>query len=519
MNLNQRASGVLLHVTSLPGPHGSGDFGPAAYHFVDWLHDAGQSLWQVLPLTPIGPGDSPYQSVSAFAGSPLLVALEPLAERGWLNPGALADAVAAAGFDATRVDFAKVVPWREARLREAAAGFAAGAASVDRQAFADWCVSQAHWLDDYALFMALEQSQSTAHGWRAWWQWDAPLARRERAALAAASTALAGEIFVWRFVQWCFDTQWHAVRAHARQRGVALMGDLPILIAHHSADCWARPDLYWLDDAFQPTVVAGVPPDFFSATGQRWGNPLYRWDRMAAEGYAWWIARVRRALDQADVFRIDHFRGFAACWEIAADCPTAVDGHWVPGPGRPLFDAIERALGVLPIVAEDLGVITPDVEALRDGLGLPGMRILHFAFGGDAANAYLPHCYVANTVAYTGTHDNDTTRGWWQTASAAERTFAAQVLGLDGLAPADADVQVPWAAIRAACASVANLAIVPLQDVLSLDAEHRMNVPGTAVGNWTWRFDWRLVGAAPGPRLRRMSAAFGRCPFDRLAST
>ncbi|MFM9916138.1 MAG: 4-alpha-glucanotransferase [Rhizobacter sp.] len=518
MNLNQRASGVLLHITSLPGPHGSGDFGPAAHHFIDWLHDAGQRVWQVLPLTPIGPGDSPYQSVSAFAGSPLLVALEPLVERRWLSADALATAVADAAFEATRVDYAKVVPWRDARLREAAAGFAEHASPADRLAFADWCQAQSHWLDDYALFMALEQSQSVAGSRRAWWAWDALLARRDPAALAAASAEHADEIFVWRFIQWCFDTQWQAVRAHARHRGVALMGDLPIFIAHHSADCWVRPDLYWLDDAYQPTVVAGVPPDFFSATGQRWGNPLYRWDRMAGEGYAWWIARVRRALDHADVFRVDHFRGFAACWEIPAECPTAIDGHWVPGPGRPLFDAIEHALGVLPIVAEDLGVITPDVEALRDGLGLPGMRILHFAFGDDADNAYLPHRYVPNTVVYTGTHDNDTTRGWFQSATMAERSYAALYLGLDACGATDADARVAWAAIRAASASVANLAVFQMQDVLNLDTTHRMNTPGTAVGNWTWRFDWAMVGAQPGPRLRLLSAAFGRCPFGSWSS-
>ena len=516
MNLNERASGVLLHLTSLPGPHGCGDFGPGAYHFVDWLHDAGQRLWQVLPMTPIGPGDSPYQSVSAFAGSPLLVALEPLVEKGWLSAHRLQSEVTAAGFDDCRVDYARVVPWRDARLREAAAGFAADASVVYRHAFESWCARQAHWLDDYALFMALEQSQAREAGWRAWWDWPEPLARRDPQALAAARIELSAEVFFWCFVQWCFDTQWQAVRAHARRRGVALMGDLPIFIAHHSADCWARPDLYWLDEAMQPTVVAGVPPDFFSATGQRWGNPLYRWDRMADEGHAWWIARVRRALDLADVFRIDHFRGFAAYWEIAADCPTAIDGRWIEGPGRRLFVDIERALGALPIVAEDLGVITPDVEALRDGLSLPGMRILHFAFGDDADNAYLPHRYVANTVAYTGTHDNDTTRGWWRRASEGERRYAAVYLGLDTESPQVADAAVAWAAIRAASESVANLAMFPMQDVLNLDETHRMNTPGTAVGNWTWRFDWGMVGAQPGPRLRRLTAACGRCPFERL---
>ncbi|MBX9715882.1 MAG: 4-alpha-glucanotransferase, partial [Burkholderiaceae bacterium] len=337
MNLNQRISGILLHVTSLPGPHGSGDFGPAAYHFIDWLQGAGQRLWQVLPLTPIGPGDSPYQSVSAFAGNPMLVALEPLVEQGWLSAESLAVAVEEAGFDPSRVDYAEVIPWRDARLREAAAGFADHATASEREEFFDWCAAQAHWLDDYTLFMVLEQAHRVDGTRRAWWDWDAPLARRDPVAIAEARAAHAEEIFVWQFIQWCFEVQWQAVREHARSRGVALMGDLPIFIAHHSADCWARPDLYWLDDLLQPSVVAGVPPDFFSVTGQRWGNPLYRWDRMAEDGYAWWIARVKRALEQADAFRIDHFRGFAACWEIAANCPTAINGRWVPGPGRPLF--------------------------------------------------------------------------------------------------------------------------------------------------------------------------------------
>ena len=500
MDLNQRASGVLLHITSLPGPHGIGDFGPDAYHFVDWLVSAGQKLWQLLPMTPIGPGDSPYQSVSAFAGSPLMVALEPLIQRGWLHVPKLPD------FDAQRVDFARVAPWRMQRLRDAAAGFHTRASAADRNALAAWCEREKDWLDDYALFMALE----AAHGGQPWWTWAPPLARREPEAVQAARSAHSAEIGFWKFVQWCFDTQWQAVKAYAIERGVSIMGDLPIFIAHHSADCWARPDLYFLDEAFQPTVVAGVPPDFFSATGQRWGNPLYRWDRMAAEGYRWWIARVKRALAHADVFRIDHFRGFAGYWEVPASCPTAMEGRWVTGPGRALFDAISRELGALPIVAEDLGVITQDVEELRDGLGLPGMRILQFAFSDDATHEFLPHNHVRNTVVYSGTHDNDTARGWWDAAPQRERAYAGAYLHAHAR-------DIHWGMIRAASSSVANLAIFPMQDVLGLDGRYRMNVPGVmGNGNWTWRFEWRGVDGEPARVLGLISAACGRGPMHLL---
>ena len=502
MDLNQRAAGVLLHPSSLPGPHGIGDFGPAAYHFVDWLVAAGQRLWQWLPTTPVGPGDSPYQSVSAFAGSPLMVALEPLVARGWLAPPAAPEG----GFDALRVDFARVVPWRMARLREAFTGFGLHASGADRAALAAHGAAEAGWLDDYALFMALE----TAHAGQPWWSWPRPLAAREPAALAAARDAHRGEIAFWQWVQWCFDTQCAALKAHANARGLALMGDLPIFVAHHSADCWARPDLYLLGEDFQPTAVAGAPPDDLGPLGQRWGNPLYRWDRMAQDGYAWWAARLRRMLQQADVFRIDHFRGFACYWEIPASSPTAQLGHWRPGPGRGLFDAIAAALGPLPIVAEDLGFITPDVHALRDALGYPGMKILQFAFGGDATHEYLPHHHTPRCVVYTGTHDNDTTRGWWDAAGGELRRFAGTYLACDG-------GDVHWAMIRAACNSVAAIAIFPLQDVLGLPSEHRMNTPGTmGAPNWTWRFDWPMVGPEPGRVLGLLTAASGRGPFTPL---
>ena len=502
--LDRRRSGILLHPTSLPGPHGSGDFGPSAYHFVDWLASAGQSVWQMLPLNPVGPGNSPYTSVSAFAGSPLLVALEPLVDKGWLQiePAELAR------FSARHVDFGHVTGWRMARLREAADGFFARAEAVDRDAFAAFCNAQAHWLDDYALFMAIDDATRAAAGFVPWPKWETGLARRSPRAIAAAHRRHAAAVDFWRFTQWCFDSQWRAVRRYAGDRGVLLVGDLPIFVAHHSVDCWTRPDLYLLDERFEPTVVAGVPPDYFSATGQRWGNPLYDWAAMQRDGYAWWVARVRRQLELADWLRVDHFRGFAGYWEIPAASETAVDGRWAAGPGAELFEQLQRQLGRLPLIAEDLGVITPDVEALRDRFGLPGMRILQFAFGGDAEHPYLPHNYVADTCAYTGTHDNDTLLGWWLAAPAHEREFAGVYLGCD-------DADAPWAAIRAISGSPAKLAMFQLQDVLGLDGSHRMNTPGRE-DCWTWRFTWEMVGPDAGRRLARLSAACGRAPFGLL---
>ncbi len=502
MNIEGRASGILLHITSLPGPFGIGDFGPEAYAFVDWLQAAGQRLWQWLPTAPVGPGNSPYQSVSAFAGSPLMVALQPLIAKGWLSEPWLPEG----GFDAWRVDFDRVAPWRLARLREAYAGFEARASAADRHALAQWRAAAAHWLDDYALFMALE----TAHGGASWWHWPAVHARRDRVALAAARIAHADEIGFWTFVQWCFDSQCAALKAYANARGIGLVGDLPIFVAHHSADCWARPDLYTLDENFQPTVVAGVPPDPLGPFGQRWGNPLYRWDRMAAEDFAWWTARSARALELSDLFRIDHFRGFAGYWEIPADSEDAMTGRWLPGPGQALFAAIERRLGPLPVIAEDLGLITDDVYALRKALGYPGMAILQFAFGGGADHMYLPHNIQPDCVAYTGTHDNDTVRGWWDATGQRERHYAGTYLACGAN-------DVHWAMIRAAMASPARLAIFPLQDVLGLPSDQRMNVPGTMEHNWGWRCSAQMWQGGDATRvLGLFAAATGRGPFEKL---
>ncbi len=501
-DLNQRSAGVLLHLTSLPSDYGIGDFGPSAYRFVDWLKSAGQTLWQLLPINPIGPGNSPYQSVSAFAGSPLMVALEPLIEQGYLDKPALE----ANYFDATHVNFGKVIPWRLARLRAAFAGFTSRASAKTQQDFVSYCSAQAHWLDDYSLFMALE----AANGGKAWWHWPQPLRDRNAAALSSARTEHRSEIAFWQFVQWNFDTQALALKHYANQQGISLMGDLPIFIAHHSADCWARPDLYFLDTDFQPTVVAGCPPDAMAPTGQRWGNPLYRWNLMAEENYQWWSKRLQRALAHADVFRIDHFRGFAGYYEIPASCPTAQDGRWVPGPGKALFEAITASLGTLPIVAEDLGLITEDVVELRDHFQYPGMKILQFGFGSDASDDFLPHNWGKNFLAYTGTHDNDTVRGWWNTSAAHERKYAGSYL------PAT-DADVHWAMIRACCNSVANVAVFQLQDILGLDSAHRMNVPGTMGDhNWTWRFEWSWLNAEHARVLGLITAASGRGPFNLL---
>jgi 4-alpha-glucanotransferase len=411
------------------------------------------------------------------------------------------------------VDYERVIPWRRTMLGEAAAGFFSHASAQDRAAFDAWRAREAAWLNEWTLFAAIKGE----HGGRPWWDWDRALARRESAALAAAAGRLARERDQHAFVQWCFDTQMHTLREHAHRRGVALMGDLPIFVAHDSADVWSRPDLYLMDEQHALTHVAGVPPDGYAPDGQRWGNPLYRWDRMAAEGYRWWIERVRRALVHADVLRIDHFRGFAGCWEVPASCPTAREGRWAPGPGKPLFAAIERALagpgGKLPIVAEDLGLITPDVVDLRDSFGLPGMRIVQEAFSRDAGHEFLPHHHVRNALAYSSTHDNDTARGWWATTSEATRAFAREYLACGD------DRVLHWALIRATSQSVANLALFPLQDVLGLGSEHRMNFPGTAEGNWRWRFDWPMLDAAPAQTwLRRISEAAGRCSANAVST-
>ncbi len=494
-----RASGVLLHPTSLPGPHGSGDLGPAAHHFVDWLHSAGQTLWQMLPLGGIGPGNSPYMSSSAFAGNLLLIDLAELQQRGWLAADVLAHPPPN---DPSRIDFATMVHWRMQRLAEAAAAFAETALVQDQPDYTAFCAAQADWLDTYALFMALCE----AHDWADWCDWPTGLASRNTAALALAEQQHAQRIAFYKFCQWCFYRQWAALRSHAHGKGIQIVGDAPIFIAYQSAEVWARPDLFELDLDGRPSVVAGVPPDYFSATGQRWGNPLYRWPAHAAEGYAWWVQRLRRIFELVDIVRIDHFRGFADYWEIPASAPTAVQGRWLPGPGLALFAAIHEALGPLPVIAEDLGVLSPAVKSLLAATDFPGMAILQFAFGGAADNAFLPHNHRHHSVVYTGTHDNDTSVGWWaHSASDAERHHARAYLGSDGH-------DIAWAMMRAACASVANTVVHPMQDILVLPGPCRMNLPGSGSGWWVWRFEWSQVHPWHSHRLAEMTKLFGRTP-------
>jgi 4-alpha-glucanotransferase len=446
----RRRAGVLLHPTSLP----SGTLGSDAHRFVDWLAESGFRVWQMLPIGPPGPDRSPYQADSAHAGNPGLISREPLIESGWLH----------AEDDAAG--------W----LERAVAGCLASGNAEDRIEFEAFKASKAHWLEDYARYRVIKSQQEG----RPWWSWPEPLRRRDVDAMERLINESADGLEQVRVTQWFFERQWQALRVHARERGVKLFGDMPIFVAHDSAEVWQRPDLFTVDADGHPTEVAGVPPDYFSEAGQRWGNPLYRWDRMQEDGFGWWIERLHSELARFDWLRIDHFRGFAACWSIPADAATAVDGRWVETPGRALFAKLEEALGSLPLVAEDLGLITPDVVALREALGLPGMRILQFAFDGGSENPYLPFNHARGSVVYTGTHDNDTTLGWWQSLEASQKALVLEVLGH----PSEA---MPMPLIRTALQSVAALAMIPLQDLLGLDGAHRMNVPATTEGNWSWR--------------------------------
>jgi len=490
-----RKSGVLLHPTSLPGPGGIGCLGSEARRFVDFLRKAGQSLWQVLPLGPTAYGNSPYMCYSAFAGNPLLIDLERIAAEGDLGRESLRD-----DFPADAVDYPGIEAYKTDALRKAARAFLDGPVSPGKQEFWHFC-DTTPWLHDFALFMALK---GHFQGKR-WCDWPREIAGRDPAALEKVSQVVGQRIGEEKYVQWQFFRQWRELRGYANRQGVSIFGDIPIFVAYDSADVWANPGLFLLDGKGSPTVVAGVPPDYFSKTGQLWGNPLYDWEEMARQGYAWWIERVRACLDLCDLVRIDHFRGFAACWEVPAGEKTAVRGNWVAGPGEALFSALEGALGKLPLVAEDLGVITPDVEALRDRFSLPGMRILQFAFASGPDNPYLPHNHMRNSVVYTGTHDNDTTAGWFASLSQREKKRVLTYLDSDG-------EDIVRDMIRAALSSVADTAVVPLQDVLGLPGETRMNRPGSSSGNWAWRYRKGALTAGIARNLREMTELFGRCP-------
>jgi 4-alpha-glucanotransferase len=495
--LDRRRGGVLLHPTSLPSAFGIGDLGPAAYSFLEFLARAKQSLWQVLPLGPTGFGDSPYASPSAFAGNPWLIGLEPLIDQGFLQPDAdrsLLDALA--GLPQASVDFGNLHALKARALQTA---FERGRVAL-RDQLETFHQAQAAWLDDFALFSALRDE----HG-AAWTNWAPPLRARDRHALDGARDELRERIDYYVFVQFVFFEQWRALRARAHELGIRIIGDIPIFVAHDSADVWAHPGLFKLDADGTPTVVAGVPPDYFSATGQLWGNPLYDWDAMAETGYAWWIARLRNLLELVDLARIDHFRGFEAAWEVPFSASTAIEGSWVKGPGPMIFNAVGDDLGAQPpVIAEDLGLITDDVRELLRVTGFPGMKVLQFAFGDDARNPYLPHNYVdPNCVVYTGTHDNTTTLDWFASASEAERGAVLRYLGSDGS-------RIALDLVRLALGSIANTAIVPLQDMLELDGQARMNTPGAAAGNWTWRYRSDQLDAGHARCLAELTATYGR---------
>jgi 4-alpha-glucanotransferase len=491
-----RASGVLVHPTSFPSRYGIGDLGSGARAMMDFLAAGKQTLWQVLPLGPTGYGDSPYASFSAFAGNHLLISPERLAELGWLSA---ADVAAAPEWPADRVVFGPLNEYKMALLQTAHERFTTCASAAERDALRQFTEASAPWLDDYALFMALK----AAHHGTPWTEWAPELVARHPTALQDAGAALATEVALHRWLQWVFFDQWGSLRGYARERGIRVVGDVAIFVAHDSADVWAHPDLFALDEHGRPTVVAGVPPDYFSRTGQRWGNPLYRWDALEVSGYAWWIERVRAAREVADILRLDHFRGFQAYWEVPASEPTAEHGRWVHGPGVKLFHAITAALGEVPIIAEDLGKITPAVRRMRESLSYPGMKVLQFAFGSDPRNKHLPHWYTPDFAVYTGTHDNDTAIGWLASRGERERAHALLYAQSDGR-------EFHWDLIRLALASVADTAIIPLQDVLGCGSESRMNTPGRASGNWSWRCAAEQLAPETSARLAALTALCGR---------
>lgn len=471
-----RSGGILLHPTSLPGAYGIGDLGPQAYRFVDWLASTGCKLWQVLPLGPTGYGDSPYQCFSAFAGNPYLISFDALIEDGLLTPD---DFVEMPSFSASQVDYGQLIPWKLDLLQRAFSRLSSAPEDFGAE-FNAFRTGNASWLDDYALFMSLKE----ANGGGAWSDWAESLRKRTPFALEAARRDHSESILRYSFYQFLFFRQWNKLRAYANEKDIKIIGDIPIFIAYDSADAWAHPELFFLGEDSLPTVVAGVPPDYFSATGQLWGNPLYRWDVHKKSGYAWWLERFRSVLNFVDVVRLDHFRGFAGYYEIPYGAPTAEKGQWMTGPGKDFFKTVSARLsgsenGTLPIIAEDLGVITPDVVALRDAFDLPGMKILQFGFT-SPADPFLPHNYTKNCVAYTGTHDNDTALGWYESAPEAERKFALRYLNSDA-------TDFAWDLIRSVWSSVAAYAIAPMQDLLSLGTEARMNFPSRLGGNWEWR--------------------------------
>jgi 4-alpha-glucanotransferase len=502
-----RASGILLHPTSLPSKYGIGDLGDEAYKFVDFLANAKQTYWQVLPLGPTGFGDSPYQCFSAFAGNTNLISPEKLVEDGFLTVEEINEKP---DFPVGRIDFGKLYDWKNQILAKAYERFRL-TTSVDlRGKFETFCQQEAAWLEDYALFRAIKKSQNQ----KSWQQWEAGLLLRKPPALAAARENLRDDVQAQKFQQWLFFRQWNELKNYCHSKNVKIVGDIPIFVALDSADVWCNPSQFKLDEDGSPKVVAGVPPDYFSKTGQLWGNPIYNWKQMQKDDFRWWIERVKATLRTVDIVRVDHFRGFAATWEVPGGERTAQNGRWVNVPGRELFETLKNTFGDLPFWAEDLGVITPDVEDLRDDFGFPGMRILQFAFGGDADNHDLPHNYIKNCVAFTGTHDNDTTVGWFNSEAGSsstrdaaqikrEREFCLDYLKSNGR-------EINWDFINAVWESVADTAIAPMQDLLGLGNEARMNLPASRSGNWFWQCRDGDFSSEIADRLRKLTEIYGR---------
>ena len=501
--VNPRVSGILLHPTSLPSKFGIGDLGQEAYIFIDFLAANYQQIWQILPLGPTGYGHSPYLCYSAFAGNALLISLENLCTKGLLTEEDLGNLPE---FPADRVDYDLVIATKLPLLEKASQNFYTQASPGDWEEFHQFCASQADWLDDYALFMAIK----AAHGDVEWTSWEADIAKREPEAIKNWQQSLEKEIFLHKYIQFLFFSQWGKLRHYAHEKGVRIFGDLPIYVAPDSADVWAHPELFCLDEATgKPALMAGVPPDYFSATGQLWGNPVYNWTELAKTNFAWWVRRVEVTLEYVDLVRIDHFRGFQAFWAVEAPADNAMEGRWIEAPGADFFRVLQDKLGHLPIVAEDLGIITPEVEALRDQFQLPGMKVTHFAFDSDRANPFLPYNYPStNCVAYTGTHDNDTTIGWFAGRSPQEKQRVMDYLGC-------IDAQgINWSLIRLVFSSIANQAVIPMQDILGLDTQGRMNFPGQAEGNWNWRYRKDLLTVSMGNYLKELTYIYGRTPFN-----
>jgi 4-alpha-glucanotransferase len=484
-----RKSGILLHPTSLPGDLGIGDFGKCAYRFADFLEESGQQLWQILPLGPTGSCHSPYQAYSSIAGNPLLISLQSLIDQGLLSPKDLKDAPP---FPDSIIDFDAVLSLKKRLLKKAAAAFFQNCSEPLQAEFGQFCIEMNSWLDPYARFTALKEANSNS----VWIHWDPAIAPNKQ------------DILDQKFLQFEFFRQWKALKKYCNERGIGIIGDIPIFVSHNSADVWANPELFDLDEEGNPRTIAGVPPDYFSKTGQCWGNPLYRWEVMEQTGFRWWIARVQSMLEDVDVIRLDHFRGFEAFWEIPAGSATAFQGRWVKAPGDRLFAALQQSLGKLPFIAEDLGFITPEVHELRDRWGFPGMRVLQFGFGDPSPrNPHWPYNFIPNCVAYTGTHDNNTTAGWFSdntdAASSAEKEAALHCMGSNG-------TNAVWGFIRLLLSSNANTAIVPMQDVLELGSEARMNLPSTIENNWRWRMREDQPTRDLAARLREMNQIYGR---------